>query len=92
MRGLLAGVGFFGGGAVALFIWGRQLYQYARTGAAESFSLVDLLFWFYQSEWLYWPTDWLGIHNAMSWLNGGFAALAIGWMFAWVVIVTEPGS
>lgn len=83
----IAGLCVFSGLSIALGTWGYQLYVLARTGEMPTVSFVDLLYWFHQSEWLYYPTDWLGVHKAMTWLNGGFAAFILSCGVAWTLVV-----
>ena len=67
------------GGAflAAFFIWGWQIYTYAKFGVWAPFSFTDLVFWLGASSWWQYPTSWVGIHKILDSFNAGFALLMI---------------
>jgi hypothetical protein len=74
---------------VALGIWGRQIYWYAKQGVWTEHPLTDALYWMTGAEWLIRPHDWLGIHAALASINAGFASLMVGIISAWLIILVD---
>ncbi len=63
---------------LAALVIGWQLLNYADAGHWQPVSIVDVLYWFHQAEWLYEPRAWIGIHRLLSALPGALFIAACG--------------
>ena len=83
--GLVALAGVSG----ALACWGYQIYWYAQHGDWLPISVIRGLYFFHQSEWLYSPSSWVGIHKILDAINAGFAALIASTLLVWAIAVSD---
>jgi hypothetical protein len=68
-----------------------QFLALVRHGEWVPFSAIDLLRKGFDAEWLYAPTDWIGLYKAFEWLHGGlFAAIAGGIVFLFLASCIAP--
>ncbi len=56
-------------GGLGTLAW--QIYTYLRVGEWDTFSLIDLVqevFPASAGQWVLFPTDWIGLHEVLSWM------------------------
>lgn len=69
------------GALFALFVLGVQTYDYLKLGIWAPVGTLDFLASFTQWGWIHMPTDWVGLHESLNYVNAGICGL----IFALVV-------
>lgn len=73
--GLLAALLLVVAAGAAVTVWGYQLLIFAKHGYWLAFSANDGLHWLTNDPWFLSPTNWLGVHKVLAWVNAGVAVL-----------------
>lgn len=74
--------------AVGIFCFlaciGTQIFYYLKTGVWYECGLITTAanFGLIKAGWAYNPTDWVGLHKSLEFINAGFAALSVSMIAA----------
>lgn len=83
-------IGGLGLVASTFLVWGYAAYYYLKHGSAIDFTVITLAREYFCPNaacnpnaftlWLYTPTDWVGLHMALSRMDIGFLLLGLGFL------------
>lgn len=84
---LLGALIFWAGCAVSVYLIGSQIYYFLQIGTWPAEGLMDWMAEQFQWQWAEYPTDWIGLHKILNFLNAGasvfFAGCAVGgWLYS----------
>lgn len=82
-------LGGIGAVLAALAIWAYFAFLWLKTGAWPDATAIDGACWLVgcaADSWAYWPTDWLGVHRALTWLSPAGALFSTGSAAVWIAI------
>lgn len=71
----------------ALCIWGFFAYLWLKNGFWPSYTAIDLACLAIScapDSWAYTPSDWVGVHKAVTWLSPAGLCFSLGMFFAWL--------
>ena len=98
MKTWLFGLFFLGSLSIigsAFLVWGYEGYYFLKYGMAIDFTVIALAREYYCPTgvcaqdafqlWLYYPTDWVGLHSALSHIDVGFLLLGVGFLILYLM-------